>query len=184
MQIASVIGAHNNVVGQESNILTSKGVKKFLATNKMRDAVAYRQWIQNVLLPQLLHDPLEIGEELLEIEASTNPHMPHHIKPKKMKRMEKKQQRKAQEKLDEEEERKKQLLAIAQKQLDKSTSPPAPIIPSHLGAADPAPKRQKLSHAPVPQLFSPPFNGAAGPASSSPFCFAPLNSPFALNNGA
>jgi hypothetical protein len=183
--LMNVVGAHNNVVGQESNILTSKGVKKFLATNKMRDAVTYRQWIQSVLLPQLLHDPLEIGEELLEIEASTNPHMPHHIKPKKMKRMEKKQQRKAQEKQDEEEERKKNLLAIAQKQLNKSTSPPAPIIPSHLGSADPSPKRQKLSHTPVPaQLFSPPFNGTAGPASSSPFRFTPLNSPFALNNGA
>lgn len=64
----------------------------------MKDEFVYRHWIESVLLPKLIHDPLEIGEEMLEIEASTDPHMPHHIKPKKMARMEKKQQRRAAEK--------------------------------------------------------------------------------------
>ena len=31
--------------------VTSKGVRKFLATNKMREEVAYRTWINAVLLP-------------------------------------------------------------------------------------------------------------------------------------
>jgi len=51
-------------VGQESNILTSKGVRKFLTTNKMKEEHAYRKWIMEVLLPKLMHDPLEIGTEV------------------------------------------------------------------------------------------------------------------------
>lgn len=56
----------------------------------MKDEHVYRQWITDVMLPKLSFDPLEIGEELLEIEASTDPNAPTRVKPKKMKRMEKK----------------------------------------------------------------------------------------------
>jgi hypothetical protein len=90
--LMNVCGAHNHVTGQESNILTSKGVRKFLSTNKMKDQPAYRHWIQTVMLPKLMHDPLEIGEELLEIEASTDPRAPSTVKPLRMRRNEKKKQ--------------------------------------------------------------------------------------------
>jgi len=145
--LMSVVGAHNHSVGQESNVLTSKGVRKFLLTNKMRDEAHYRQWILSVLLPQLEHDPLEIGEEILEIEASTDPAAPTAVKPLRMRRIEKKRQ---------------QQQAAAKEAQEKTAAGAGTPSPSSSPA--PAAKKQKTVH--VHSLHSPPpryspMNGAA-----------------------
>jgi len=85
--LMNVVGSKNHQVGQESNILTSRGVKKFLGLNKMKEAPAYRSWIERKLLPCLLHDPLIVATEELTIEASTDPHAPSTVVPKKLKKM-------------------------------------------------------------------------------------------------
>lgn len=134
-------------MGQESNILTYKGVKKFMDTNKMKEEHAYRAWINDTLLPSLLHDPLEIGEEMVEIEASTDPNAPHHIKPKRMARQEKKRERKLEEKKRQsisEREDGKQGHSSSKKQLPSSSLSPSP----------PASKRQKLLSSPSHPSFS------------------------------
>lgn len=126
------------VVGQESNILTSRGVRKFLSTNKMKTEHAYRDWINSVLLPKLLADPLVIGEELVEIEASTDPNAPHTIKPVKMRRMEKKQAQKRKE---------AQMQAdAAASSSSSSSSAKLPVPSSEFGHVS---KRQKVFHSPV-----------------------------------
>lgn len=84
--LMNVVGAHNHLVGQESNILTCAGIRRFLDMNKMKDEISYRNWIIKYLIPRLQLDPLEFGDDMLEIEASTNA-MPTQIAPlKKMKK--------------------------------------------------------------------------------------------------
>jgi len=78
-------------------------------------------------------DPLVIGEELVEIEASTDPNAPHTIKPVKMRRMEKKQAQK-----------RKEAEATAAS-AEASSSSPFPHS-SDLGHVS---KRQKTFHSPV-----------------------------------
>lgn len=51
--LMNVPGPHNHTVGQESNILTEKGMYRFLQTNKMKGQDNYKQWILNELIPRL-----------------------------------------------------------------------------------------------------------------------------------
>jgi hypothetical protein len=56
--LINVVGVHNHTVGQQSNILTSLGVERFLNTNKMKahiqlDGGHYKKWIEKELLPKL-----------------------------------------------------------------------------------------------------------------------------------
>jgi hypothetical protein len=51
--LMNVIGSHNHRIGQESNILTERGVKRFLSVNKMRGQEHYKTWLQKVLIPRL-----------------------------------------------------------------------------------------------------------------------------------
>jgi len=142
-------------VGQESNILTSKGVRKFLQTNKMKEEHTYRAWITSVLLPKLLHDPLVIGEELLEIEASTDPNAPHVIKPKKMKHLEK-----------------KRLAAKTQRKQEAAAAAAAADGSKPSSEAEaPATKKQKMVHSP-----------ALGAATSAPLGSVGSFSPSSLHS--
>jgi prophage antirepressor-like protein len=57
--LMNVPGPHNHTVGQESNILTEKGMYRFLQTNKMKGQDNYKQWIINELIPRLRdHSPI------------------------------------------------------------------------------------------------------------------------------
>ena len=51
--LMNVPGPHNHTVGQESNILTELGIRRFLETNKMKGQEHYKQWILNTLIPRL-----------------------------------------------------------------------------------------------------------------------------------
>ena len=51
--LMNVPGPHNHTVGQESNILTELGIRRFLETNKMKGQEHYRQWILSTLIPRL-----------------------------------------------------------------------------------------------------------------------------------
>ena len=51
--LMNVPGPHNHTVGQESNILTELGIRRFLDTNKMKGQDHYRQWIITELIPRL-----------------------------------------------------------------------------------------------------------------------------------
>ena len=66
-----VVGTHNHTIGQEANVLTSNGVKRFLGVPKMQDAPSgYAAWIQNVLLPVMsCHDS---ASSILKPSAARN----------------------------------------------------------------------------------------------------------------
>ena len=51
--LMNVPGPHNHTVGQESNILTELGIRRFLETNKMKGQEHYKQWILATLIPRL-----------------------------------------------------------------------------------------------------------------------------------
>ena len=51
--LMNVPGPHNHTVGQESNILTELGIRRFLETNKMKGQEHYKQWILSTLIPRL-----------------------------------------------------------------------------------------------------------------------------------
>ena len=51
--LMNVPGPHNHTVGQESNILTEMGIRRFLDTNKMKGQDHYRHWIVQHLIPRL-----------------------------------------------------------------------------------------------------------------------------------
>lgn len=108
----------------------------------MKAEPAYRDWINSVLLPKLLADPLVIGEELVEIEASTDPNAPHTIKPVKMRRMEKKQ---AQKRKEAQMQAEAAGAAAAPPSASASAKLPAPAA-SDFGHVS---KRQKVFHSPV-----------------------------------
>jgi hypothetical protein len=60
--LMNVPGPHNHTVGQESNILTEMGIRRFLDTNKMKGQDHYKQWIFQHLIPRLtIGEP--VGEE-------------------------------------------------------------------------------------------------------------------------
>lgn len=49
-----VVGSHNHTKGQESNVLTAQGIKRFLTIRKMLDAPpGYGEWVLNTLLPAM-----------------------------------------------------------------------------------------------------------------------------------
>jgi hypothetical protein len=49
-----VAGAHNHVLGQEANVLTPQGIKRFLTVPKMLDAPPeYGAWVLSTLLPAM-----------------------------------------------------------------------------------------------------------------------------------
>ena len=62
--LMNVPGPHNHTVGQESNILTEMGIRRFLDTNKMKGQDHYRQWIVAQLIPRLRNGdaPGQAGE--------------------------------------------------------------------------------------------------------------------------
>ena len=60
--LMNVPGPHNHTVGQESNILTEMGIRRFLDTNKMKGQDHYKAWIFTHLIPRLtIGEP--VGEE-------------------------------------------------------------------------------------------------------------------------
>ena len=60
--LMNVPGPHNHTVGQESNILTEMGIRRFLDTNKMKGQEHYRQWILQHLIPRLRNGEHQANE--------------------------------------------------------------------------------------------------------------------------
>jgi hypothetical protein len=62
-RLMHLVGDRSRRVGQEFNVVTAEGVRRFLQSSKMQDEPRYTKWVRGVLLPALGEpvdaDPLE-----------------------------------------------------------------------------------------------------------------------------
>jgi hypothetical protein len=82
--LMNVPGPHNHTVGQESNILTEMGIRRFLETNKMKGQEHYKQWIISQLIPRLRtgHEHNDENQQMVEQQQLHQQHQQnrsHHL---------------------------------------------------------------------------------------------------------
>lgn len=70
--LMNVCGSHNHTIGQESNVLTVRGVYRFFKCSKMRDQPHFIQWITDTIVPILLTQTTATRAELMPTDVELN----------------------------------------------------------------------------------------------------------------